>query len=55
MAYQSEPFATNMPLALVKSTGLPPETTVFSTGLMMPPVTWLATEEAAVSGENARL
>ena len=55
VAYQREPFATNMPLAVVKSTGLPPETTVVSTGLMTPPVTWLATEEACVSGEKARL
>ena len=46
VAYHSEPLARNMPLALVKSTGLPLETTVFSTGLMTPPVTWLATEDA---------
>ena len=57
VAYQSEPLARNMPLAVVKLTGPPLEgsETVISLALMTPPVTWLATEEALVSGEKARL
>src|SRR6201999_61102 len=52
VAYQRKPFATNMPLALEKLTEPLAGVTVIFCGLMMPPVTWFATDEAAVSGEK---